>query len=221
MRPIIVAHRGCGSLAPENSLIAIERASSLGITHMEIDVHCTLDKEIVVHHDPTICDKDISQSTLYELRRLVPDLPTLEDYVLLSSQKIIIEIKDTPYVEYVARGVLSSIYGHERRMIIASFQKEILETVRLLDKSIPLILLTDKETFTMISDDLQELNCDWGPDIHTIQKKDVECAHGIKKLVITWTPNDCNELLHALRIGVDMIISDEAVFAASLVGLSP
>lgn len=51
---VIVAHRGGASLAPENSLLAIEKGILSGADMIEIDIHQTLDNAIVVCHDPTI-----------------------------------------------------------------------------------------------------------------------------------------------------------------------
>ena len=50
----IVAHRGGAQLAPENSLLAIEKGILCGADMIEIDIHQTLDKAIVVCHDPTL-----------------------------------------------------------------------------------------------------------------------------------------------------------------------
>jgi glycerophosphoryl diester phosphodiesterase len=49
--PWIVAHRGGGGLAPENTLEAFERAAALGVDALEIDVRLTSDQRVVVFHD--------------------------------------------------------------------------------------------------------------------------------------------------------------------------
>ncbi|QLA15446.1 glycerophosphodiester phosphodiesterase [Desulfolutivibrio sulfoxidireducens] len=51
-RPI-GAHRGARSLAPENTLPAIEKAHALGAHFVEIDVRLTADGHLVVFHDDT------------------------------------------------------------------------------------------------------------------------------------------------------------------------
>ena len=52
-RPII-AHRGDRAHAPENTLIAFERALAAGADALECDVHLTADGQVVVCHDPTV-----------------------------------------------------------------------------------------------------------------------------------------------------------------------
>lgn len=47
----IIGHRGCGGLRRENTLTAISHAMHLGVHGVEIDVHLTKDRRVVVHHD--------------------------------------------------------------------------------------------------------------------------------------------------------------------------
>jgi glycerophosphoryl diester phosphodiesterase len=54
--PRIIAHRGCGTLAPENTLEAVAKAADLGIRGVEIDVHVTDDGIPVVHHNTALKD---------------------------------------------------------------------------------------------------------------------------------------------------------------------
>jgi glycerophosphoryl diester phosphodiesterase len=52
--PRLIAHRGGGSLAPENTLGAISLGQSLGYSAHEIDVKLTLDGVLVLLHDATL-----------------------------------------------------------------------------------------------------------------------------------------------------------------------
>jgi glycerophosphoryl diester phosphodiesterase len=45
-------HRGARGLAPENTLPAFERALSVGVTTLELDVGLTADGVVVISHDP-------------------------------------------------------------------------------------------------------------------------------------------------------------------------
>lgn len=49
--PRVLAHRGLALDAPENSLLAFERARAIGITHIETDVHASADGVAVIAHD--------------------------------------------------------------------------------------------------------------------------------------------------------------------------
>lgn len=47
-------HRGARGLLPENTLPAFEAALDLGVTTLELDLHFTQDRHVVVWHDPII-----------------------------------------------------------------------------------------------------------------------------------------------------------------------
>lgn len=50
----MIGHRGAAGLAPENTLVSFHRARADGADVLELDVHATVDGEIVVLHDATI-----------------------------------------------------------------------------------------------------------------------------------------------------------------------
>lgn len=52
-RPLLFAHRGCSSLAPENTFAAFKKAKELGAPGIELDVHLCGSGELVVVHDDT------------------------------------------------------------------------------------------------------------------------------------------------------------------------
>lgn len=52
--PWVVAHRGGMDLAPENTLLAFERAEALGVDVLEMDLRFTSDGTIVLMHDATV-----------------------------------------------------------------------------------------------------------------------------------------------------------------------
>jgi len=53
-KPFVVAHRGAGDLAPENTLAAIRTGIELGVDVVEVDVRTTADRELVLMHDDTV-----------------------------------------------------------------------------------------------------------------------------------------------------------------------
>lgn len=78
--PIIVAHRGNSSEAPENTLAAVRSAIAAGADAVEIDVYSTIDGEIILSHDTTVdrCTNgkgDVRYSTSEYLRSLDAGYP--------------------------------------------------------------------------------------------------------------------------------------------------
>lgn len=53
-RPMVIAHRGAAIAAPENTLVACERAAEAGADALELDLHLTSDGHVVVIHDETV-----------------------------------------------------------------------------------------------------------------------------------------------------------------------
>jgi glycerophosphoryl diester phosphodiesterase len=74
-RPQVFAHRGGCDLGPENTIAAFDIGMSTGADGLELDVHCSADGVVVVHHDETL-DRTtdgkgpIAARTAHELGRL-------------------------------------------------------------------------------------------------------------------------------------------------------
>ncbi|MGM0897643.1 MAG: glycerophosphodiester phosphodiesterase [Bacillota bacterium] len=73
--PIVLAHRGGSSLAPEHTMAAFDRAAELGVHGFEIDIRMTNDEEILVFHDEFVDRTSdaagrVSEMALDELRAL-------------------------------------------------------------------------------------------------------------------------------------------------------
>ncbi len=70
-----IAHRGASAYAPENTFSAFDKALSLGVDQVELDVHFSEDGHIVVIHDDNL-DRTtngsgpVSGHTLAQLRSL-------------------------------------------------------------------------------------------------------------------------------------------------------
>ncbi len=82
-KPIILAHRGLTSLAPENTLVAGKLAAKTGADGWEVDIRMSADGKLFLMHDgnfirttnianifPTRKNDDISTFTLAEIRQL-------------------------------------------------------------------------------------------------------------------------------------------------------
>ncbi|MFF2887064.1 glycerophosphodiester phosphodiesterase [Paenibacillus sp. NPDC057967] len=53
-KPLVIAHRGASAEAPENSLAAFMLGVRQGCDMIELDVHLTKDKQVIVIHDHTL-----------------------------------------------------------------------------------------------------------------------------------------------------------------------
>lgn len=111
-RPIIIAHRGASSEAPENTLASFRRAREQGADAVEMDVHLSRDGVPVVIHDhlllrTTGAEGRVDQKSAKELKRLDAGkffnpkfageaIPTLEEVAREFTGRIFVEVKDSP-----------------------------------------------------------------------------------------------------------------------------
>ncbi len=70
-----IAHRGAKKFAPENTLPALRKAIEMGMDYVEIDVHSTSDRRLVLSHDWTVDRMTdgkgrISEMTLEQIKAL-------------------------------------------------------------------------------------------------------------------------------------------------------
>lgn len=111
-RPIVIAHRGASGYAPENTIVAFDKAIELGADMVELDVHFTKDEVVVVLHDETLdrtTDKEglVKDYNWDEIKDADAGswkgeefkgekLPTLDEVIkhLNGRTKLLIEIKD-------------------------------------------------------------------------------------------------------------------------------
>lgn len=101
----LVAHRGAhGPGCPENTLKAFDAARDAGLWGLELDLRWSGDREPVVLHDANcqrVFDRPCTpaQMKLEELRRAVPDVPSLEEVIARYGGRmhLMIEIKDEFY----------------------------------------------------------------------------------------------------------------------------
>ena len=107
----IIAHRGSSYKAPENTLESVNLAWDEEADAVEVDVHSTKDKHIVVMHDPSVKRTTgrkmlLAKSNLYDLKSLDAGswkgkdwenvrIPTLKEVfeTVPQNKKIFIEIK--------------------------------------------------------------------------------------------------------------------------------
>ena len=99
---IVTSHRGAGSLEPENTLRAMQRAIALGVDQIETDAQLTRDGYLVLMHDPTV-DRTtngtgkVADLTFAEIRQLNAGhgerIPTLQEALALTRGKVVLQIE--------------------------------------------------------------------------------------------------------------------------------
>ncbi|EIM28801.1 glycerophosphodiester phosphodiesterase family protein [Microvirga lotononidis] len=239
---MIIGHRGARNLWPENSLEGFRRLAELGVEGVEFDVHLTADGELAVIHDPTLerttmGSGPVGARTLAELqatplrdgRECVPSLDQVLKVLGGSSLELHIELKTNAvgraYAGMEAK-VLEAVrrHGLETRSILTCFMLEVLETVRRLEPTIPVLASVDRRSCEMLGgldraiDRLKAI-----PEIYVAVEKSLlihtmqefTAAFGSNRLG-AWVPNEDADLRYWLSQPVRQITTDGPDLAVRL-----
>ena len=156
---VIIAHRGGALLGTENSLSCIEKGIATGADMVEVDLHLTADRQIVVCHDQKVNRttngkgriEDMTLAEIQQLRLLNHDgsvsnetIPTLKQVLELCQGKcaLLLEIKKKrddqyPGIEALADSIVKA-HGMEKEVIFQSFNDDVLFKLHAIDPSLRL-----------------------------------------------------------------------------------
>jgi glycerophosphoryl diester phosphodiesterase len=167
-RPVIVAHRGLSSKAPENTMSAFSLALSMEADFIELDVHLSKDGVPIVIHDPVLnrttnatIPLEVKDLTIEELQNFDAgswfsprfsgeQLPTLQKVLSEFSGKIgiFIEIKEgTEPIEALVNQVVEVVSNYpgteEHPVIQGSFSIQASEQLLSYKTSSPLLGISE------------------------------------------------------------------------------
>lgn len=242
--PRIFAHRGGGTLAPENTLASIRLGQSLGYAAHEFDVKLSLDDRTILLHDTTL-ERTTDGSgraadlTFEELRKLdaggwhseafrgekIPSLAEAAQVLLAKGTLADIEIKPTPGFDWrtgtrVALEAQQLWHSAAAKPIFTSFSFEALMAAKEAVADFPRGWLIDRFT-----------DADWKrmEDLEAVAlvtnykhfaPSAVERVKTSGYRVMLYTINDADLAQEYLDAGVDAIVTDNLkVFAERFAGL--
>lgn len=247
--PYTLAHQGGNDLYPSESLIAFEAAAAMGVEVLEYDIHITKDGELVLIHDPEVnrtTDGEglVSEMTAQELQALdaaytFNDLngehsyrgtgvriPKVEEvFMKFSDLRHNIEIKDTnpeDSIETISTALLELIskYGMEDRVLVNSFDQEIVETFDRLAEGRIATGAGRSEVTRFVLFNKFFLGPLYRPKADVVQipvsssgfnlkdRRLIEAAHRLNMHVNYWTIDDEATMRELIELGADGIITD-------------
>ncbi len=202
-------------LEPENTIRSFRRAVEEGADAIELDVRLTSDGQLVIMHDADVDrttdgNGEVAHLTFAEIRALdagqgevIPTFDEVLDAVDLPMQA---EIKSTD----AARAVLDTI--RDRKLLdtvtVTSFSADIMATAVSYLPNARTGLIASRapvETLERARNIGIPVLC---LGLADLDHEFVERCHQDGREVIGWPANDTEQLLHALRIGVDGVTSD-------------
>lgn len=223
--PRIVAHRGGGALAPENTLGAIRLGASMGFKGVEFDVMLAGDGTPVVIHDETV-DRttngrgEVSKLSYSELSVFKTQndesIPTYSDAVNLCRELGIwanVEIKpakghERATGEAVARATRELWRGAPLAPLLSSFSIEALEAAQAAAPELARGYLVGKIPETWKST-LQRLGCvALHCNYQALNGKLAADIHEAGYAILLWTVNEPAEARRLLAVGANCLVTD-------------
>lgn len=224
---LVIAHRGASGHAPENTMAAFLRALAMGAPAIELDVHQTLDHELVVAHDDDLkrCGRDkrrlknvhwedvekLDVGSWFSKEFAGERLPRLEDVydILPKNVELHVEIKRGSSVyPGIEERVVDLIHkrGAAARTLVSSFDHAALYSVRSLDEKIRLGYLMGLTTLQTALREMKDIDAEsLNISARQVTARIVKAAHDRGRRVLVYTVNTPAERDKLLKLGVDGI----------------
>ncbi|SHI21296.1 glycerophosphodiester phosphodiesterase [Pollutimonas bauzanensis] len=232
--PKLIAHRGAGRQAPENTLAAMRLGARHGFTMMEYDVKLSQDGVAVLLHDDAV-DRtssgagDAAGKTFKELALLdfgawhsrdyagepIPTLQSIAAYTLANGIRSNIEIKPSAGAEaetgrQVARLARELWAGADVPPLLSSFSEIALEAAMQAAPELPRALLIEREVPGDWPSRLRRLGC-VGLNLNhkyttlPLARAVLDAGHTLA----VWTVNEPARAQELLDWGCNAIVTDE------------
>ncbi len=225
----LIGHRGAAGHAPENTLTSFRRAIDMGATMLELDIHLSRDKELIVIHDHDISRTTsgnglVESMTLAEIQQYDAGswmhsdfqgekVPTLQQVMEFTRQGISLNI-EVKTGEQIHIGLVDKLlemisqYDAADQIVISSFHREYLREIKEKAPSIEVALLYSGNVPDVLDEAVREGWEGLHPHFPLINEKLVEGARQRGLAVRAWTVNRADDMEHLIQLGVNGICSD-------------
>jgi glycerophosphoryl diester phosphodiesterase len=234
-RPLVMAHRGYRARYPENTIPAFKAAFDAGAHVIEVDTTLTKDRQVVVIHDDNLKrttngSGKVCRYTLQELRQLDAGswfhprfaherLPVLEEVLDLADDRGLVNIELKPYPFEGRQGptgieqkVLDVLHRENAldRVLISSFDPDILSRIAAVPDYPPLALITKKSADSHTVDLCKQLKAfSFHPKYSKLNAGLVTSMHQAGIKVFPFTVNTNGSITKLLHMDVDGFITDD------------
>ena len=217
-----IGHRGAKGYAPENTFVSFQKALDMKVDGIELDVHLSVDGEIIVIHDETI-DRTtngngfVSALSLLELKAFRIDdkhqIPVLNEVFDLVNQDCFINIELKSYevtekvVSLIEKYVTKKGWKYDR-FLISSFDWNALQQVAFLNDAIPIGVLTetDLDLALAFAKFIQAKSIH--PHFHLLTAENTVKMQEKGLQVFPWTINELEDIQKTKTFNVNGIITD-------------
>ena len=228
-RPLIIAHRGLTSAAPENTLTAFRLAVEAGADGVELDVRLSRDGEVVVLHDRKLArttngSGTVGRLSLAELKRLLlrgldgERIPTLSEVfdALPAAFLIVVELKVRGVGFWALASRTVSVIrdaGRLQTAIVASFHPLALMATRMIEpRALRGLIWDGRAPIPLRQRWLSPLAAPhWlNPNETAFSERLLRRAHARGQRVLAWDVSAGRRLSELAEMGLDAVVSDDA-----------
>ena len=222
--PLVLAHRGARTVAPENTIEAFSVALAQGADGVELDVHRTADGGLVVHHDAVAPGLGVlADLGVEEIQRVRPEIPTLAEVLDACRGALVnIEIKNMPgdadYDESheAARLVVELLEARalEDEVLVSSFNLASVDRVHELAPTVATGVLSmfGVDPFDALEVCVAHGHGAFHPFVGILPSGAATAvatrAHELGLRVNVWTVNDGHEIVRLAAAGIDGVVTD-------------
>jgi glycerophosphoryl diester phosphodiesterase len=209
VKPLVVAHRGASGYELENTLAAFHAAGARGADGVELDVHSSLDGEIVVHHDDRLADGRLIArcyaGDLAEVRLANGEpLPTLAQALsAVGRLAAFVELKTlSPEADARLLAVLAA-GPNPRGYAIHSFDHRLVRRVGEREPRLVRGVLSGAYAIRPVAALHDAGATDLWQEQSLIDAELVSAAHHARARLIAWTVNDGDRMRQLAQLGVN------------------
>jgi len=221
--PLIIAHRGANSFAPENSLSAFEKALEIGCDGIEMDLRFTASGDVVVFHDRNLYrmtgfrgrvqQMDLSAIRKYPLKDVSEHkIPTLQEALELIRDRalIILDIKKESLRKNGFEEKICQILKDFRlvdNVVISSFNPLVLKNIFRIAPQFHLgfIFRSRSHIFMSNGTPLRSLHARY----RILSTRYVTTLQQQGYRIYAWTIDKADQMWKVVRKGVDGIITNK------------
>lgn len=211
-----IAHRGASGYKPENTLIAFQKAIDFKVGGIELDVHLSIDGEIMVIHDETIDRTTIGKGlvknfTASQLKKF--EIPTLIEVFDLVNRNCLINIElkgigtAQPAIDLISQYIFDKNWDYTD-FLVSSFDWKMLEEVHLLNPKIPIGVLTEETDVKALAFAKSIKAFSIHPDYKVLTEEKVALMQQNGFKVYPYTVNSAADIQKIKSFNVNGIISD-------------
>jgi glycerophosphoryl diester phosphodiesterase len=227
------AHRGASGMYPENTILSFSKAIEEGVEFIEMDLHLTRDRQVIIIHDETydrttngngwVWDMDMEDVKKLDAGQgqHIPSLLEVIELARSTSVRLYLELKYEPNTADSARAEPEAIQTAEEvikilqqekfldRVVVTSFSSNVLKHAKKLEPRLPIVLTPSPQDGSLSPKQVMDMVVPCANVVayyyRHIDKSFMDEARLAGISVWAWDPDDPVEIQRVVNLGVQAV----------------